>query len=224
MSEPLRVGLVVEGPTDRIVFEAALPTILGHEVVSTRLQPTDQSVALSHGGPAGFGFRGVLGWCEDVTSQGGLEAAAVFGNLDVVIVQLDGDVARQSDVDCALPCPPPGASADALRRVLLDRLGRNQPHERLVLAIPMDAIEAWLLRILRDEPVDECALDPAVRFTSGTPRLVQQRGKKRRREYERAAPEIARFWGRATTLSQARRFQSDVLRAASAAARAARPD
>ena len=61
MSEPLRVALVCEGPTDKIVLSAILPGLLGRPVVVTMVQPMEEE--LSGGGSAlGFGWRGVRRW------------------------------------------------------------------------------------------------------------------------------------------------------------------
>ena len=72
MSEPVRVGVVVEGPTDIVVLRAILPKILGRGVIVTPVFPTDQSLAFGNGGHDGFGWRGVLGWCDEMQRAGGV--------------------------------------------------------------------------------------------------------------------------------------------------------
>ena len=44
MSEPLRVALVCEGPTDKIVLAAILPGLLRRPVVVTMVQPMEEEL------------------------------------------------------------------------------------------------------------------------------------------------------------------------------------
>ena len=65
MSDRLRIALVAEGPTDRIVIEAALRSTLGSRpFVLNQFQPVG-SVAF---GPMGSGWSGVYRWCQQAVS------------------------------------------------------------------------------------------------------------------------------------------------------------
>lgn len=210
-SESLRVGLVAEGPTDRVVFEQVIARILSRPVSVTMLQPTEKSLAFSDGGASGFGWRGVLNWCDELRRAGGVEGSGVLTNLDLLLIHLDGDVARDAEVNCAKPCPPAADTANALRALLLARVGAAQSPPKTLLAIPMDATECWLLPLFRPrDPVNECDLDPASRFCGGKPKLLEQSGKKKRRAYEDAFREITWDWSRARALSQAARFEDEL--------------
>ena len=102
MSEPVRLALVAEGPTDAVVVEAALRAILGErDFVLAQLQP-EQSEAF---GPLGAGWGGVYRWCK----QSALHAGGSLGdfrllldNYDLLIVpllRLLGEVSRCFDRD-----------------------------------------------------------------------------------------------------------------------------
>lgn len=213
MSKPARVLVATEGPTDRVVLGAILPRILAREVVLTSLQPTDESLAFGQGGPAGFGWRGVLGWCDEVRGAGGLSSLGALLNADFLVVHLDGDVAREQEISLACPCPPADPTADALRGLLMRRLGMDAPSPRVVLCVPMDATEAWLVAMLRDEPITECDPKPENRFKGGRPKLLEQGGKKKTHEYRAHKAAMASGWPRALALSQAARFEREVLAA-----------
>jgi hypothetical protein len=129
---------------------------------------------------------------------------------DLLIIHVDGDVAREPDVACARPCPPAEDTADALRAALLNDLGLTAPPPGLVITTPMDATEAWLLPILRDEPSSECAPDPAARFIGGEPKLMNQSRKKQTARYRAASREIAAGWPRARGLSQFDRLEREL--------------
>lgn len=211
MSDPVRVGAVVEGPTDKVMLQHVLPKILGCSVTVTMLQPTDESVAFSQGGASGFGWRGVLRWCDEIRGAGGVASSGVLTNLDVLVVHLDGDVAGDRDIHLARPCPPAADTADELRALLLRRLGDVTPPPKTVLVVPMQATETWLLALFRPkEAVEECEASPQDRLKGGKPKLLDQSGKKLRPRYEQAFREIPWSWDSAGGLSQAARFESEV--------------
>lgn len=211
--EPWRVGVVAEGKIDKWVIEAALAAILGPDrVVVTLIQPED-SLAFGAAGQHGGGWKGVRGWClAQAAGPGVLDA---LRNLDLLLVHLDGDVAREPEIGCARPCPPPTDTADALAGLVHRWLRLDAPHPRVLPVIPIDSTESWLLPVLRpDLPVTECEPDPAKRLASGKPRLVEQGGKKKTAEYQKILPLIRAGWGvivRERAL--AARFQQQILSA-----------
>ena len=211
MSEPLRIALVTEGPTDRIVLGALLPAVLGRDVVISAVHPDDTSLAFG-GGPEGFGWQGVLRWCEARSRPDEAGLHDVLAQSDILALQLDGDVARA--LGCTEPCPPAARRAEFLRRKVADALGPAELPAQVVVAVPMDALEGWLLRILRDAPNDECSPDPASQFVGGKPKLVEQASRKKvKARYLGIVAQVASKWERARDQSQFQQFLSDLDRA-----------
>lgn len=231
MSDDIRIALVAEGPTDKIVIEAALRSMLrGRSFILTQLQP-EESVAF---GAAGGGWGGVFRWCRQaaVRGRGGLGNDHLpFLNNDLLIIHLDADVARSrySEADirdapdihslpCEMACPPPSATTDALRRVLLGWCGETEVPARTVLCIPSKGTEAWVVAALfpKDQAVKagiECWKNPASRLGQ---QPKARRIRKTRRDYLERAQDLEQAWPRLvaagnTGLQETARFQSDVL-------------
>lgn len=235
MSEILRVGLVCEGTTDRIVISAAVASLLGtRDFVLIQLQPEDSAF-----GRTGTGWAGVYHWCRQVADQGGgsLGNNPLFNSYDLLLLHLDADVANQTygsggimtiatDLPCSSPCPPPSDTTDVLREVILRWIGEPQIPPNTVFCTPSKSTEAWVLAALF--PLDavvragrlECRDSPA-NLLSAKPanvRLVAS-GKKRTRKYQERAGEIQRQWARVRRLcSEAERFSLDLLAVVPAAA------
>src|SRR5882724_5697956 len=96
MSDPLRVGIVVEGPTDEIVIVAALKAILqGRSFVPTLLQPEGSRAF----GSRGTGWSGVYRWCRQSASRGAGKLSddkLLFLEYDLLVLHLDADVAGEN--------------------------------------------------------------------------------------------------------------------------------
>ena len=155
MSE-LRVALIVEGPTDAIIIEAALKAILDRPFVLQMLQPEATRPT------AGTGWCGVFKWCRAFAERGaaGLENDPTLPGFDLFVVHIDADIAEKSYTDggpevevaartfstlpCVRPCPPPSAAVDEARTRLVEWLGLKQVGPRTVVSVPSKAIEAWL--------------------------------------------------------------------------------
>ncbi len=86
MSNPLRIALVAEGPTDSVVIESALRSMLqGWPFVLNQIFPAT-SVGF---GAMGTGWVGVYRWCRQSAKRGGGSLSAdklIFGagNFDFV--------------------------------------------------------------------------------------------------------------------------------------------
>ncbi|MCX5685301.1 MAG: hypothetical protein NT049_16715, partial [Planctomycetota bacterium] len=136
MSDPVRIALVAEGPTDRVVIQAALRAILSdRRFVLTQLQP-EGTLAF---GTMGGGWTGVYRWCKQAAARGGGRLGSdelLFQNYDLLILHVDADVAGMRYADdsitpkpgdgalpCELPCPPAADTTNALRTVLLSWCG-----------------------------------------------------------------------------------------------------
>ena len=154
-----RIGIVVEGTTDRIIIEAALNSIFQDRSYTTiQLQP-EQS--FNHGGfgPIGSGWGGVYRWCRQVVKMGfDISENPSLKRFDIIIIHLDADVAEKkysdanienpvyNDLPCALPCPPAENTVINLEKVLKRWLNLNEKKiNPLVVCIPSKCIESWLV-------------------------------------------------------------------------------
>jgi hypothetical protein len=223
MSEPLRVAFVVEGPTDRVVLEAAISQILdGRPYIPIQLQP-EQSAAF---GQLGTGWGGVFRWCQQAAARGGgsLSGDPVFQFQDVLIVHLDADVADGTysdaniqngfgDLPCSQPCPPARATTDRLRRVLLGWCGSVDTPHRTVLCVPSKSTEAWVLAALFPNNREvrsgylECVQDPGLRLRQ---QPIGRRIRKAVAEYREYSEALSEAWTRVTGIcAEAQRFDAE---------------
>jgi hypothetical protein len=215
VSEVVRVGVVAEGPTDHAILEQVLAALLKpKDLVYTALQP-ELSVAFSAvASDLGFGWGGVFKWAQQVRDEGGgsLSGSMVLQTFDLLIIQIDCDVASATysdigisdghcDLPCAMPCPPASDTTQQLESVLLRWLGAPGRLPQLVFCIPAQAMEGWVLAALYPEdPVvvghgTDCLRDPASRLSAkpASGRMVAG-GRKRVDVYRGRAPEIAARW------------------------------
>lgn len=218
----LAIGLVAEGTTDYVIVEAVLKACLARPFVLTLLQPE----ATNPGMQGGWG--GVYKWCRAAAARcsGLLDEDPTLSRFDLLIIHVDADVAdkRYSDIDtrqpadvlplpCAQPCPPPGASVDALRHVVLSWLGAGTLGHRGMFCMPSKATEAWLaVAVAPDEPRImeelECSSTMEQRLSS-LPK--GRRIRKSKRCYQEHADEVRNNWPLiAGKCSQARRFQDEL--------------
>jgi hypothetical protein len=167
----LTAGVVAEGPTDHAVIEKVLATLTpaDTDLRVLAIQP-ESSDAFGGFGQHGGGWKGVRSWCEQTRQvPGGLPGylSAAYGPpLDVLLVQVDADVAGDAEIGVEKACPPARATTDALRKVMLQWLGPDAPPRKLVLVVPSKSTEAWVLAALASErneaiPGIECLPEPA---------------------------------------------------------------
>ncbi len=160
MSKPVRVAFVVEGPTDFVVLRAAIRALLdGRDFEPTTIHPeVDENLRPKTEG----GWGAVYNWCRQVVEQTGGPAREnpIFALSDIVVIQVDADVARKKYQDygikdppddeltrgtCEKNCPPPSATTDALRSVMLGWMGETSAPPHTVLCTPSRNIETWVL-------------------------------------------------------------------------------
>jgi hypothetical protein len=234
MSEPLKIAFVVEGPTDFIMLKTVIANLLkGRDFIPQVLKPEMSEAFKPVPGKDG-GWPGVCRWCLQVAEQGGgrLSNSPLFGFLDLLILQLDADVAGahysaghiqnpfpDPTLPCEEPCPPPSATTDRLRNIVLRWLGEPATPPQVVLCTPSKALETWLLVSLFPEDTVakksdvECHPKPAETL-QGKPtecRLVRS-GRKDREMYLKCAPQFVSKWHDVTaTCSEAARFENDFL-------------
>lgn len=231
MSESLRIALVAEGPTDRIVINAVLEALFpDRSFVLKQLHP-EGSVAF---GTLGTGWAGVYKWCKQAARCGKGRLSGdklVFQNFDLLLLHLDADVAgdcyangsitpESSDgsLPCEKLCPPASATTNALRSVLLSWCGETATPNRTVICMPSKSTEAWVVASLFPNDLSvkkgiECFPDPESR-------LAQQpkgsRIRKNQKDYDACSDDLKRAWSRIarrSRLPEASRFQTEILSA-----------
>ena len=227
MSDRVRIAWVAEGPTDRIVIEAAIRSMLGgRPFVLHQIQP-EQSAAF---GRTGAGWGGVYRWCKGARQRGGgrlsSDALAYFDR-DLLILQLDAEVADevyananivpdQSDgtLPCARHCPPPSDTTDSLRTVLLGWCGETAVPPQTVVCTPSKDMETWVVAavfpddFLMKSGNPECWAKPERRLGQ---QPKSRRFRKCERDYKARTAAFAEAWPRVCGLGQAARFRDDVL-------------
>ncbi len=223
-SLPLRIGLIVEGPTDGIVLRAAISSLLpDRELDFTHIQP-DFSSALSE---TGEGWSGVYHWCRQAASEGGgsVSGSMALLNHDVIVIHLDADVAEKTyqsgrideaatDLSCVRPCPPATATTDALRKVVLRWMSETRLPAKFVFCTPSKSIEAWVVKALYPRNTHaqskgwECHDDPDKQL--GQQPKATRIGKTKR-DYESRRQEFINAWPDVRKLDEAERFSQEFL-------------
>lgn len=221
MSEEVRIALVAEGPTDRIVIESAVEAMVADRPFVLRQIQPEQSAAF---GQAGTGWVGVYRWCKQAAKRGGgrLRDDQLLREYHLLLLHLDADAADKDyadgailgeppDLPCAAACPPSSATTNALRIVLLRWAGEAATPPRVVLCTPSKATEAWVVAAIfpgdPSVPNIECLPNPEVRLAA-QPAPVRIR--KKQRDYDSKRSEFRDAWPTlVTTLSEAARFSSE---------------
>lgn len=224
MSEPLRLALVVEGPTDKVIIESAVSSMLdGRPFVLNQLQP-EMSLAFGENGGFGShggGWGGVYRWCRQAAARNGgyLDADPLFEVHDILILHLDADVASEryrsanihespEDLPCVEPCPPARATTDRLRRVMLGWVTQATTPDRTVLCTPSKSIDAWVVAALF--PSDPAVLDGNHECRSRGQQPLRIRIEKSQSVYESHKATLREAWLTVTEIcTEARRFSDD---------------
>lgn len=90
------IGIVGEGPVDQMVLKAAINKITGEKHIYRNIQPEQDMT-----GQFGNGWKGVYRWCEMNAELIPALFSAISPALDLLIIQMDGDVARkEKEVHC----------------------------------------------------------------------------------------------------------------------------
>lgn len=236
MSDTLRIALVAEGVTDYEVLNAAIEFMLnGRSFVLTLLQP-EGSIAFTGGGnagPLGGGWKGVYRWCLQATQRSGgkLSDDPLFLGQDLLLLHVDADVAGEDPsknaanpipelagmLPCDQPCPPPSATTDSLRKVILSWVGEAKTPPKTVLCTPSKSTEAWVMAAFfpKDKEMArqgwECHPKPESRLGQ---QPVRKRFTKNQQDYADRKSEFQTGWTSVVAnLSEARRFQDDFMAA-----------
>jgi len=236
MSETVRIALVAEGVTDYEFLRATIESMLDGRSFDLKLLQPEGSVAFTGGGdagPLGGGWKGVYKWCLQAAQRGdgGLSGDPLFIGYDLLLLHLDADVANEDPahhrldpipalngvLPCARDCPPPSATTDPLRQVLLSWVGETQIPPRTVLCTPSKSTEAWVMAVFFPHDREmlrrgwECQPDPESRLGQ---QPARQRFTKRQTDYQMRQASIQAGWPTVVAgLSEARRFHDDFLTA-----------
>lgn len=236
MSDTLRIALIAEGVTDYEILHAAIEAMLGdRSFVLTLLQP-EGSIAFTGGGNAGTfggGWKGVYRWCIQAVqrSEGRLRDDPLFLGQDLLLLHLDADVAGEDPAKCPIDpipelagilpceqtCPPPTATTNSLRAVILSWIGETQIPPKTILCTPSKSTEAWVMAAFF--PLDkemirhgwECHPKPERRLGQ---QPVRVRFAKNQWDYAERKSSFQQSWPSVVaSLSEARRFQNEFMAA-----------
>ena len=233
----LAVALVAEGPTDRIIVEAALGTLLECNFTLTLLQP-DRPTSDGGFGELGSGWGGVYRWCRQAAAMGTpLSENPSLTRYQMIIVHLDADVAGKrysgdgitdqpkDDLPCEKPCPPASDTVQCLQQVILGWLDAADLPQRAVFCIPSKCTESWVAVALYSDSDPgvlenlECN-DRVAEYLAAKPtseRLVRMRKgrpKKNRRRYEERSRVFEHRWSLVESKCPQARAFADAVRAA----------
>lgn len=234
MSETLRIALVAEGVTDFVVLNAAIESMLNGRSFELKLLQPEGSVAFGSSGDAGQlggGWKGAYQWCSQTIERSGgkVRSDVLFSTYDILVLHLDADVACEDPANwpvnplvelegvlpCDQPCPPPSSTTNLLRQAMLSWIGETQTPPRTVLCTPSKSTEAWIMAIFfpHDKQMArkgwECHPKPESRLAQ---QPVKSRFSKSQSDYQKRSTEIQEGWPRiAKQLSEARRFETDLL-------------
>jgi hypothetical protein len=166
------IGVISEGPTDRLMVEAVIRHLFPGDHQYRLLQPQDG------GGPYGNGWKGVRRWCSE-THQGDLPRLADYFSgavgvvYDLLVIHLDADIRDETDLCEGLPtppdrgdltCPPITAAGEYVRRVALAWLGSPESlPPQVVWMLPAQDTETWTFTALH--PNDARCGEPGLECT-----------------------------------------------------------
>lgn len=169
MSKPVKVAFVMEGSTDYVVLRAAVRALLkGRDFEPTSVWP-ELDANLRPMAEGGWGA--VYKWCRQLLKQGDGPARdnPVFAMNDMVVIQVDADVARMKYEEygikdppddelfrrtCEKACPPSSHTTNALRAVMVGWMGETTVPPKAVLSTPSKSIETWVLVALFPDDAD----------------------------------------------------------------------
>lgn len=213
------IGFVCEGPRDLDLLEAVIEQILGEPIRALPLQPDESLV-----GDTGNGWKGVWRWCSEHGEMLDQYMHDATPQIDMLIVQMDGDVARkEKEVHCLcnkghcadsgsvfplqcrktdcpvqIPCGShePGVSGQVehLQNLLL-----NCFHGEYVpiFVIPCDSTDAWIAAAYEEIEGIETIDDPWNSIISKKKEFhgVRVPGhKKTKTVYEKFIPTVCQNW------------------------------
>lgn len=141
---PRVVGFVCEGSTDIVVLRRTVEAVLG-DIDPRELQPeVDELDRQRPGTPSGWSE--VRAWCQRVESFADYFEPDVGDPLDLLVIALDLDIAIRAGLQ-KVPENLETYDAKALCDIVKSWLPPDLP-SAVIVAIPVMAIEAWVLAAL----------------------------------------------------------------------------
>lgn len=206
-----RIYFVTEGVTDQTVIEGLVEHWLGDaDFVPNRIQPPSSAYAEGLDSNLSEGWKGVLAWCRGARAAGAAGRDEALRQADCLFIHVDADVASDAGFRSPIldsPCPPASMAANWVREHVKNALGGEVP-ANVVLCVPAQDMEAWVVSALHPEVADEhipieCHSEPAALLVQRKPhKLVRyktdKQNKKRLRKetgrYKSALPSIISGW------------------------------
>lgn len=176
------IGFVCEGPRDVDLLSAVIEHILQEQITPLFLQP-DQNLQ----GDFGNGWKGVWKWCEKKGKIFDLYMQEATPNIDLIVIQMDGDVSRkEKEAHCLCmrgTCPDVGKTSPLECRsetcpIVIPCVGHvagvNEYFTHLtgimqslietqtapVYVIPCDSTDAWIVAAYDELEAVETIVDP----------------------------------------------------------------
>lgn len=179
------IGIVCEGPTDYIIISGVVDKIAAEDNQYFLLQPEDDLT-----GAYGNGWKGVWKWCKDHAEILDNYLKDIIPEIDILIIQMDGDVARKEkevhclcgSVECEwqgnmiplecerirsnqcpieLPCKDHETSPIGYQKHLMKLIDSWLVHkERVCVVIPCDSTDTWVAAAYDDLEGAEEIEDP----------------------------------------------------------------
>ncbi len=221
------VYFVTEGPTDQIVIQGLIANWLGTEdFIPRHVQPPSSAYVDGLDTNLSDGWKGVLDWCAGKRTGGPAGREEALERADCLIIHTDADVAVDEDFKSPAfngSCPPASNACNWVRDHLTSALGGTLP-DNVVLCVPAQDLEAWVLCALHHEVADqylpiECRTEPGALLVQLNPhRLVRRKDgrlKKDTNKYKTTLPNIVKGWANCTVGTTPRcleavRFEEEV--------------
>jgi hypothetical protein len=222
-----RIYFVTEGLTDQIVIQGLIEQWLGdEEFTASRIQPPSSAYAEGLNSNLSEGWKGVLAWCAG--KRGGPAGRdEALRQADCLIIHMDADVAPDPAFKSPAfdgPYQPASHACDWIREHLTTSLGGSHP--KVVLCVPAQDLEAWILCALHPTVADahapiESHPEPcALLAVQKAPRLVRNKDGRLRKEtakYRDSLSKIVKGWpncmaGDEPRCPEAARFEQDAKR------------
>ncbi len=231
------IGTVVEGETDYLMLEAII----------LKLFPDARILSIQPAATGKGGWRDVQEWCQETWRRQGSSLEKLISEdtgqkLDLLIIQVDADIARHSTLDLQKnvddvvadvmqPCPPIANTVSKLQLVIARWLNytdvENFPQE-VVFAISAQDTENWVFAALFpdddrcQQPDYECIhpensrQHPAYLLTLKRYGKILQRKdgkiKKSKTHYRRILPDVVNRWDKVCEICSQARAFDEELR------------
>lgn len=201
---------------------------MSQDFVPIPIQPPSSAYAEGLDSNLSEGWKGVLAWCSGQRIEGLVGRNEAFRQADCLIIHMDTDVATDPDFKSPVfdgLCPPVENACNWVRNYLITSLGGNLP-SNVVLCVPAQDMEAWVLCALHPDVADdyapiECRQEPGALLVQRAPyhlvRRKQGRLKKKAIKFQRNLSRIMQGWPNCTAgneprCSQAVRFEQEARR------------